>query len=131
MQKAYRAELDRLLVEGIIAEVHEHTKWVNSIVIVPNLYGTTRLCLDSKDLNKAVKRNQWYSRTMDDILPELAYLRYYTINGATSGFCHVPLDLAVVYSLPSTCHGISSDGSYYHLASRYPAMCSRKSWMKL
>ena len=58
MQKAYRAELDRLLVEGIIAKVHEHTEWVNSMVPVLKPDGTTRLYLDSKDLNKAIERNQ-------------------------------------------------------------------------
>ena len=30
MQSAYKAELDRLVKEGIITEVHEHTEWINS-----------------------------------------------------------------------------------------------------
>ena len=34
MQSAYKAELDRLVKEGIITEVHEHTEWINSIVPV-------------------------------------------------------------------------------------------------
>ena len=29
MQSAYKAELDRLVKEGIITEVHEHTEWIN------------------------------------------------------------------------------------------------------
>ena len=37
-----------------------------------------RLCLDPKDLNKVIERNQWYSRTVDDILPELAKSKYKT-----------------------------------------------------
>ena len=52
-----------------------------------------RLCLDPKDLNKAIERNQWYAKTLDDILPELAQSKYFTIKDATSGFWHVPLDL--------------------------------------
>ena len=55
--------------------------------------GSLRLCLDSKDLNKAIKRNQWYARTLDDILPELVQSKYFTINDATSGFWYVLLDL--------------------------------------
>ena len=31
--------------------------------------GSLRLCLDPKDLNKAIERNQWYSRMIDDLLP--------------------------------------------------------------
>ena len=92
MQSAYKAELDRLVKEGIITEVHEHTEWIISIVPVMKEDGSLRLCLDPKDLNKAIKRNQWYARTLDDILPELAQSKYFTVKDATSGFWHMPLD---------------------------------------
>ena len=71
MQSAYGAELDRLVREGIITEVHEHTEWINSIVPVMKEDGSLRLCLDPKDLNKAIKINQWYARTLDDIFQNL------------------------------------------------------------
>ena len=93
MQSANKAELDRLVKEGIITEVHDHTEWINSIVPVMKEDGSLRLCLDPKDLNKAIERNQWYARTLDDILPELAQSRYFTVKDATSGLWHVPLDL--------------------------------------
>ena len=93
IQSAYKAELDRLIKEGIITEVHEHIEWINSIVPVMKEDGSLRLCLDPKDLNKAIERNQWYARTLDDILPELAQSKYFTVKDATSGFWHVPLDL--------------------------------------
>ena len=54
--------------------------------------GSLRLCLDPKVLNKAIKRNQLYARTLDDILPELVQSKYFTVKDATSGFWHVPLD---------------------------------------
>ena len=92
MQSGYKVELDRLVKEGIITEVHEHTEWINSIVPVLKEDGSLRLCLDPKDLNKAIKRNQWYARTLDDILPELAQSKYFTVKDATSGFWHVLLD---------------------------------------
>ena len=56
--------------------------------------GSLRLCLDPKDLNKAIERNQWYSRMIDDILPELANSKYKTLKDATSGYWHILLDLA-------------------------------------
>ena len=93
MQTAYKAELDRLTKEGIIKEVKEHTEWINSIVPVMKPNGSLRLCLDPKDLNKAIERNQWYSRTIDDILPELAKSKFKTLKDATSGYWHVVLDL--------------------------------------
>ena len=94
MQPAYKAELNRLTKEGIITEVHEHTEWINSIVPVMKPDGSLRLCLDPKDLNKAIERNHWYSRTIDDILPELANSKYKTLKDATSGYWHILLDLA-------------------------------------
>ena len=60
MQSAYKTELDRLVQEGIITEVNQNTEWVNSIIPVTKLDGNIRLYLDPKDLNKAIKRNQWY-----------------------------------------------------------------------
>ena len=72
MQSAYKAELDRLVREGIITKVQEHAEWINSIVPVMKEDSSLRLCLDPKDLHKANERNQWYARTLDDIFPELA-----------------------------------------------------------
>ena len=74
MQTAYKTELERLTKEGIITEVKVHTEWINSKVMKPN--GSLRLCLDPKDLNKAIERNKWYSRTIDDILQELAKSKF-------------------------------------------------------
>ena len=39
-----------------------------------------------KDLNKAIERNQWYVRTLDNILPEPVQSKYFTVKDATSGF---------------------------------------------
>ena len=89
-QSVYKVELDRLVKEGIITEVHEHTEWINSFIPVMKEEHSLRLCLDPKDLNKAIERTQWYARTLDDILPELAQSKYFTVKDATSGFWHIP-----------------------------------------
>ena len=101
MQSAYKAVLDRLVREGIITEVHEHTEWINSMVPVMKEDSSLRLCLGPKDLNKAIKRNQWYARTLDDILPELAQTKYFMVKDTTSGFWHILLNFRS--SLTLTC----------------------------
>ena len=83
MQSAYKTELDRLMQEDIITEVNQHTEWVNSIVPVTKTDGSIRLCLDPKDINKAIERNQWYSRILYDILPHLSKVHAITLNNAT------------------------------------------------
>ena len=57
MQSAYKAELDRLAKEDIITEVHEHTEWINCVVPVMKEDSSLRLCLNQKDLNKAIEIN--------------------------------------------------------------------------
>ena len=44
MQSAYRAELNRLVNEGIITEVKEHIEWINSIVPVMKSNGSQFSC---------------------------------------------------------------------------------------
>ena len=110
MQTTYKAELDRLTKEGIITEVKEHTEWINSIVLVMKPNSSLRLCLDPKNLNKAIERNQWYSRTIDDILPELAKSKFKTLKDATSGYWHVVLDLASSLLTTFNTHGVNLDG---------------------
>ena len=93
MQSAYKAELDRLMQQNIITEANEHTEWVNSTVPVTKPDGGIRLFLGPKDLDKAIKRNQCYFRTLDDILPHLSKAHTVTLNDAKSGYWHLTLDL--------------------------------------
>ena len=68
-----KAELDNMIKDDIITEVTEPTEWVNSIVC--NISNTKEgkqkvvLCLDPKDLNKNIRREYYYTRTIDEILP--------------------------------------------------------------
>ena len=47
-----------------------------------------------RNLNMAIKRNPYYMRTLDDILPQLSKAKTISMSVATSGYWHVPLDLA-------------------------------------
>ena len=86
LKSACKAELKRLVELNIIKEVQEYTEWINSIVLVKKPDGSLRLCLDPKDLNKAIKHNQWYNRTIDDVLPELINSKYFSLLDAKSGY---------------------------------------------
>ena len=41
--------------DRVIEKVEEPTEWGNSLVVVKNPDGSLRLCLDPRDLNKAIK----------------------------------------------------------------------------
>ena len=60
--------LDVLIEQGIIAKVDEPTDWVNSLVCVTKSNGMLWLCLDPKDLNRAIKCPHHCTPTLDDVL---------------------------------------------------------------
>ena len=52
-------ELDSMLADGIIVPVDEPTDWVNSLVVRGKPNGSLRVCLNPRDLNKAIKREHY------------------------------------------------------------------------
>ena len=92
----YKAELDKMIADDVFNEVTEPTAWVNSIVC--NVKETSdgkkkvRLCLDPKDLNKNIRLEHYYSRTIDEILPSLHNKNYFSVVDTTKGYWHVELD---------------------------------------
>ena len=90
---AYKEELERLCSSGIIETVQGHTDWINGVVPVSKPDGSIRLCLDPKDLNKSIKRNQYYTKTIDEVSAELhGGKSWFTLVDARSGFWMVELD---------------------------------------
>ena len=79
--------------QKIIAKVTEPTEWVSSLVVVqkPNS-GKLRICLDPRDLNRAILRPHYPSRTIEDILPELSGAKYFTKMDAKSGYWNLKLN---------------------------------------
>ena len=57
--------------ESVIKKQTEPTDWVNSMVVVPKPNGKVRICIDSRDLNKAVLRGHYPMKSIEDILLEI------------------------------------------------------------
>ena len=55
LQSEPEKELEEIVRQGIIAAMEGHSDWVNSLVIREKPNGSLRICLDPKDLNKAIK----------------------------------------------------------------------------
>ena len=67
------------------------TGWISSVVVVttPN---KIRICLDPKDLNKAVIRPKYQLLTLDELLPKLSRAKVFSTLNAKDGFYQVGLD---------------------------------------
>ena len=85
---------ERLHQEDVIIEVNHYTEWLNSILPVQKPDGRITLCIDMRNLNMAIKRNAYYMRTLDGILPQLSKAKTISMGNATSGYWSIPLDLA-------------------------------------
>ena len=95
-QVALRAKiketLDELHSSGVIEPVTKPTPWISSMLAVPKKNGKIRICLDPKDLNKAVLRENYPMPTIEDIATRLHGAKVFTVLDAKNGFWHVKLD---------------------------------------
>lgn len=87
-------ELDRLQKRGVITPVSTPTDWISSMVVARKSSGAIRLCIDPKPLNVALKRNQYPTPTIKDVLPDLSNARISSVVDAKDGFWHIQLDQA-------------------------------------
>ena len=76
LETAFKEEIESLVKQEILEEVKEHTDWVNSYVIVEKDTGNhhspnhtvkkkLRICLDPRDLNEALEREPYHTRSVD------------------------------------------------------------------
>ncbi|KAG1650875.1 U6 small nuclear RNA (adenine-(43)-N(6))-methyltransferase [Nymphon striatum] len=87
-----KEELDRLEQFGVIHKVTKPTKWVNSMVVIRKTNNKIRLCLDPRDLNKAIKREHFPMKTVEEVAANLKNAKVFTTLDATQGFYQIRLD---------------------------------------
>ena len=106
-QAALHAEVQNLIDQDVLEPSTEHTEWVNSFVIVekkvimdtsnshsPNHSQSKkiRLCLDPRDLNEALEREPYYSRSVDELIAKFNGAKFFTIVDMDKGYWQVVLD---------------------------------------
>ena len=85
--KAHIKELEKIQV---LYKVTKPTDWISSEVVVWK-GDKVRLCIDPKDLNKALKRSHYPMPTIEEILPELTKVKVFSVADARNGFWQVKL----------------------------------------
>ena len=102
LESAFEEEIESLVNQGILEEVKEHTDWVNSYVIVEKDTGNhhssnhtvkkkLRICLDPRDLNEALEREPYHTRSVDEITTQLQGMTVFTIVDFKKGYWMVVL----------------------------------------
>ena len=77
--------------DGIIAKVTEPTPWVSSMVVVRKKDDKVRICIDPRDLNKAIKRCHYPMPTLEEVATRLPKAKVFSVLDAKSGFWQVKL----------------------------------------
>ena len=54
-----RQTIDKNVQTGVLVKVDQPSDWVSNLVMVEKKDGTLQMCLDPKDLNKAIKREHY------------------------------------------------------------------------
>ena len=97
LEAAFKEKIESLVKQGILEEVKEHTDWVNSYVIVEKDTGNQhapnhtvkkklRICLDPSDLNEALEREPYHTRSVDEITAKLQGMTVFTIVDFKKGY---------------------------------------------
>lgn len=87
-----KEELLRLEKRGIIAKTECPTPWVSSIVVVPKKNDGLRICLDPKDLNRAIRRELYPIPSIEDITHKFNKAKMFSVLDAKNGFWQIQLD---------------------------------------
>ena len=77
---------------GVITHVDEPTDWVSSITYVQKANGKLHLCLDPRDLNKAIQHDHHKTPTVEEFVHEFAHSRFFTKLDAHHGYWSIVLD---------------------------------------
>ena len=97
LQDAFHEEVERMVKIDVLEKVTEPTELVKVIdssnVHSPNhvIKKSIRLCIDPKDLNEALEREPYYSRTIDELISMFAGAKVFTIVDMDKGYWQVVL----------------------------------------
>ena len=93
LKKEVKEKIEELEKKGIIQKVTEPTEWISSVVVVAKP-GKIRICLDPRDLNKAILRPKYQMPTLEEVLPNLTNAKVFSTMDAKDGFYQIGLDEA-------------------------------------
>lgn len=88
--------------DGIVVKEEEHTPWVSSMLVIDKRKGqdkksplskdNVRICIDPRDLNRALKRPHYPMATVEEVANHLTGAKLFTTLDASSGFWQLPVD---------------------------------------
>ena len=96
LKHTFKAEINKMLKASVLKPVQEATLWINSFILVEgnDQHGQHKLqiCLDPTNLNKAIVREPYHFKTLEDITHLLADATILMVLDCKKGYWHQQLD---------------------------------------
>nr|XP_021322748.1 uncharacterized protein K02A2.6-like [Danio rerio] len=89
-----KEELTHMEKLGVIAKTEKPTDWVSLLHIVEKKNGQLRICLDPRDLHKAIKREHFKLLIREEIMSQFALAKWFSKLDISTGFWQMKLDKA-------------------------------------
>ncbi|RLJ22758.1 hypothetical protein DJ031_00290, partial [bacterium endosymbiont of Escarpia laminata] len=86
-----KEKLDEMVQRGIIKPVTEPTAWVSSMLVVVKP-DKLRICIDPRDLNRAICREHYQMPTIEEVATRLTDAKKFSVFDAKEGFWQKRLD---------------------------------------
>jgi hypothetical protein len=91
LKEQIKEELQRMEDAGVIVKQTEPTDWVNSMVTVIKRE-KIRVCIDPRDLNRAIKREHYPMKTIEEVVAGMPEAKVFSVLNATSGYWQMELN---------------------------------------
>ena len=93
MKERVEKELQRMQAQGVIESVDEPTEWVSNMVATHKKEtNDVRICIDPRDLNKALMRPHHPMRTVEEVAAQMSGATIFSVLDAKSSFWQIKLD---------------------------------------
>ncbi|GBM05201.1 Uncharacterized protein K02A2.6 [Araneus ventricosus] len=91
LKEKVKAEIEKMVTNGVLEKVTEPTDWVHPIVVVQKPNKEVRICMDPRGLNKYIKREHYPIPTHQSLFSELEEAKYFSLLDASCSFLQIPL----------------------------------------
>lgn len=88
-ERVVAEEIEKMMDSNIIEE--SQSDWASPIVLVPKADGTTRFCVDYRELNRVSKFDAYPMPRIEDVIDKLGPARYTSTLDLTRGYWQVPV----------------------------------------